>query len=347
MRLTRRAIRPYRPGMLGYHRPMTDAPADSHRTDTAPTRRASQASWPARPRWAMVDGERGPAALPRLPDRRHRRPRHLQRRREPALDRRLGSAAPARDRRPCRREVLTVLRALPPTTKPMDALRTAVSAWGRHRTVVAADRRAGPRAHLHLALDARRVRPPPPGPRARSSPTRRSTSSRASSTSSTGRARTRHGEGARRLLHGRRRAQLQRLDLHGPGHHLDPLGPRVGGRRGDRHDEGPAPRRRPDRGRRPARPDRLARARRGVAERRARPQGAADGLRPPRLPRLRPARRRAAQGRRVDAEPARLAPDSPSRSRTSRCGSWPSGTPSGRSRPTSSTTRRPCCWASA
>ena len=111
---------------------------------------------------------------------------------------------------------------------------------------------------------------------------------------------------------------------------------------GDRHDEGAAPRRRPVRGRRPAHQGGLARARRGVDPRGARPRRAADGLRPPRLPGLRPAGRRAAQGRRGDGAPARLARSSRSRSRTSPCASSPSSTRSGRSRPTSSTTPRRC-----
>ena len=114
-------------------------------------------------------------------------------------------------------------------------------------------------------------------------------------------ARRRDGPGARRVLHRRRRARLQRLDVHGPGRHLDPLRHRVGGRRRDRHDEGAAPRRRAVGGRRPARPGRLGRPRRGVGPRGARPRRAADGLRPPRLPRLRPASGRAAQGRRGHA----------------------------------------------
>ena len=79
---------------------------------------------------SLVDGERG-----RLLYRGYRigdlvDPRHLPGGREPALDRRVGPAhrlpTGARSRPP----VMTVLRALPATTKPMDALRTAVSAWG-------------------------------------------------------------------------------------------------------------------------------------------------------------------------------------------------------------------------
>ena len=83
------------------------------------------------------------------------------------------------------------------------------------------------------------------------------------------------------------------------------------------------------------------RARRGVGPRRARPRRAADGLRPSRLSRLRPAGGGAAQGRRGDGATGRSGSSSPSRSRTSSSASWPRSTPSGRSRPTSSSTRRP------
>ena len=82
---------------------------------------------------------------------------------------------------------------------------------------------------------------------------------------------------------------------------------------------------------------------RGVGPRGARPRRAADGLRPSRLPRVRPAGRGAAQGRRVDGAQAGLARSWRSRSRTSRCGSSPRSTRSGRSRRTSSSTRRRCC----
>ena len=63
-----------------------------------------------------------------------------------------------------------------------------MSAWGATQTLaLAADRRAGPRADGVLAVGPRRLRPDPRRARTRSSPIRRSTSSRASSTSSTAR----------------------------------------------------------------------------------------------------------------------------------------------------------------
>ena len=46
------------------------------------------------------------------------------------MDRRLGPDAQLACRRACPGAVLTALRALPADAKPMDALRTAVSAWG-------------------------------------------------------------------------------------------------------------------------------------------------------------------------------------------------------------------------
>ena len=158
-----------------------------------------------------------------------------------------------------------------------------------------------------LAVRAGGVRPAPRGQGADRAGPRRSTSSRASCTSSTARGPTRDGPGARRLLHRRRGARLQRLDVHRARDHLDPVGHRLGGRRRDRRDEGAAPRRRAVGGRRADPPGRLAGAGGAVGERHARPRRAADGLRPSRVSRLRPARGGAAQGRRVDGAPARLA----------------------------------------
>ena len=208
-------------------------------------------------------------------------------------------------------------------------------------SAVAADDRAGPGADRVLTVRAGGVRPTAgrqgadrAGPVARPRrgvpvPAQRGAAGR------------RHGPGARCVLRRRLRARLQRLDVHRPGRDLDPLGHRVGGDGGDRDDEGAAPRRCTVRGRRPAEPGRVARARRGMGPRRARPRRAADGLRSPRLPRLRPAGRRAPQGRRGDGATAPSGSSSPSRSRTSSCASWPRSTPSERSRPTSSSTPRP------
>ena len=109
----------------------------------------------------------------------------------------------------------------------MDALRTAVSAWG-----------AGHRIDWPPTVEQARHsspsrRPPsPPSRRIRAGPGAHPAQPGAgprpaSSTSSTARLRTtRLGPRAGRVLRGRRRARLQRLDLHGPRHHLDPLGHR-------------------------------------------------------------------------------------------------------------------------
>ena len=79
--------------------------------------------------------------------------------------------------------VLTALRALPMTAKPMDALRTAVSAWGASQDArLAADRRGGPRADRVLAVGAGGVRAHPARARSPSSPIPTSTSSRATCT---------------------------------------------------------------------------------------------------------------------------------------------------------------------
>ena len=175
-------------------------------------------------------------------------------------------ARPARRARPCSARCRR-------TTKPMDALRTAVSAWGATQDLpwpptVEQARALTAFSPSALAAFARlRAGKPPiePDPsldlvgRVPVPAHRRA-------------ARPGHGARPRRLLHRRRRARLQRLDVHGTGHHLDPLGHRVGGRRRDRDDEGAAPRRRAVRGRRPARPGRLGRPGRGVDPRGARPR---------------------------------------------------------------------------
>ena len=259
------------------------------------------------------------------------------------MDRRLGPGREARLPPRPRRRAARRIRALPKTAKPMDALRTAVSAWGavhdpswpptpdeaRELTATSPSALA---AFARLRQGLEPVAPDPdldlvaglpvPGQRHR--------------------ARRRDGPGARRVLHRRRGARLQRLDLHRPRHHLDPRRPRVGGVRRHRRDEGAAPRRRPVRGRGADPRGRLARARRGVGPRDDRARRPADGLRPPRVPRLRPAGRGAARGRGVDGAQARVAGAGDRRSRTSRSRSSPRSTRTGRSRRTSSSTRRRC-----
>ena len=198
--------------------------------------------------------------------------------------------------------VLTVLRALPARGQADGCAADGGLGVGRDADArLAADRRAGAGADRVLAVGAGGVRPAARRARSRSSRTRRSTSSRASSTSSP--------------ASGPDPATARALDAYfivGAEHGFNAstftarvitstrsdIASAVVGR--DRDDEGAAPRRRAVGGRRPAQPDRLARARRGVDPRGARPRRAADGLRPPRLPRLRPARRGAAQGRRGD-----------------------------------------------
>ena len=156
---------------------MTDAPAASPPTTRGPTPPASRASSPARPRLCMIDGERG-----RLLYRGYRigdLVEHGTYRPSPTCCGPATGTPPTGCRpAPIPPAVLTVLRALPPTTKPMDALRTAVSAWGADSgPAVAADRRAGPGADRRSRR--RRWRRSPGSARAwsRSSPTRRSTSS--------------------------------------------------------------------------------------------------------------------------------------------------------------------------
>ena len=163
----------------------TDAPIDDAATATAPVlarprgrRRRRDEPEPRRRRAR-------PPALPRLPDRRPRRARHLSGHRQPAVDRRLGPEAPPPDRpdpaggddRPAR-----------PAGHDQADGRAADRRLGVGRDpgpALAADHRARPRADLVLAVRAGRVRPVARRARSRSSPTRRSTWSRGSCTSST------------------------------------------------------------------------------------------------------------------------------------------------------------------
>ena len=308
------ATRPYSPGPRRRHR----------RRDEPQPRR-----WRARA-----------APVSRLSHRRPRRARQLSRGRQPAVDRRVGSDPPTADgtdpaRRPGR-------PARAPRHDEADG-RPAHRGLGvgRHPgPALAADDRASARAHVVLPLRAGGVRPAARRrPADRSRPVARPR--RGLPVPADRRpARCRDGTRARRLLRRRGGAQLQRLDVHREGGHLDPVGHRVGGRGGHRHDEGTAPRRGAIGGRRPAQPGRFRGARRGVGPRRPRPRGAADGLRPPGLPRLRPAGGGAADGRRGDGAPPGLARARHHRSRMSPFACWPRSTRNGRSRPTSSSTRR-------
>ena len=318
--------------------PLADRPNQAIALLPRPRRRHRRRDQPQPRRWRAR-----PAALPRLPDRRPRRARHLPRGRQPAVDRRVGSRASTADRPRSRRPCMTVLRALPTTTKPMDALRTAVSAWGttqdlpwpptieqaRALTVVLAVRAGGvrPAAGRQGADRAGPVARPGRGVPVPAQRASGRTPARARALDAYFIVGAEHGFNASTFT--ARVVTSTRSDIASA---VD---------RGDRDDEGAAPRRRPVRGRRPAQPGRLGRARRGMGPRRARPRRAADGLRPSRLPRLRPAGRGAAQGRRGDGATAPSGSSSRSRSRTSSSASSPRSTPSGRSRPTSSSTPRP------
>ena len=194
-----------------------------------------------------------PADLPRLPDRRPRRARDVPRGREPAVDRRVGSVAPPRDGPDPGRGHDRAPDAAGLDEADGRAPDRRLGVGRGQRPAVAADRRAGPGADVVLAVGAGRVRPAAGRPGAgRAGPVARPR--RGLPLPAQGRAARRgHGPGARRVLHRRRGARLQRLDVHRPGHHLDPVRHRVGGRGRDRDDEGAAPRRRPVGGRRPAR----------------------------------------------------------------------------------------------
>ena len=228
------------------------APAPPPST-TDPTRPASRASSPARRRSATSTASTA-ASVPRLPDRRPRRARHVPGRREPAVDRRVGSRATASRPGRSRPRSSTVLRALPAVDEADG--RAAHRGLGLGRDpgpAVAADRRAGPGAHRRSRRRRWRRSPASAHGKEPIEPDPSLDLVEGFLYQLTGDAAgRRHGPGARRLLHRRRRARLQRLDVHRPGHHLDPLGHRVGGHRRDRHDEGAAPRRRAVGGRRPA-----------------------------------------------------------------------------------------------
>jgi citrate synthase len=114
--------------MLGYHPRMTDAPAASTE-DTRPYSPGLAGVVAGETALCMIDGERG-----RLLYRGYRIGDIVEHGTYSAVANLLwtGEWDPTHQMMtgPLPPEVLTVLRALPPTTKPMDALRTAVSTWG-------------------------------------------------------------------------------------------------------------------------------------------------------------------------------------------------------------------------
>ena len=170
---------------------------------------------------------------------------------------------------------------------------------GRHPTTgLATNSRTGTRPHGLLAERPGGVRPPAARPRTRRARSLAGPCSGVPPAAQRRDARPRRSAGARRVLHRGRGARAQRFDVHRPSDYRDPLGHRVGGDRGHRRAEGPAPWRRPIRGRRPAPPDRGSRQRRALGPRRDRARRADHGLRAPRLPRLRSAGGRAPRGRR-------------------------------------------------
>ena len=131
--------------------------------------------------------------------------------------------------------VMTILRALPAIDqadgRPPDR---RLGLGHDPGPAVAADDRARPGADLVLAVGAGRLRAAARGQGAdRAGPVARPRRG-VPLPAQRGAARRRHGPGARCVLHRRRRAQLQRLDVHGPGRHLDPLGHRLGGDGRDR-----------------------------------------------------------------------------------------------------------------
>ncbi len=123
---------------------------------------------------------------------------------------------------------------------------------------------------------------------------------------------------------------------------LDAVRHRIGSRRRRRCAQGQAPRRRAEPRVAHDRRDRHGRERGAVATREARRGRAADGVRPPRLPDVRPARPRARQGRR-DALAGRTSGwRSRARSRRRRCACCTSTSRTARCTRTSSTTRPRC-----
>ena len=240
---------------------------------------------------------------------------------------------------------MTALRALPATAKPMDALRTAVSAWGATQDLPwppTVEQARALTAFSPSALAAfARLRAGPGADRARS---RRSTSSRASSTSSTASGRTpaRPGRSTPTSSSAPSTASTPRRSRRAssprPARDIaSAVAGAIGALKGPLH--GGAPSEVVDQLHQVGSPEHAE----AVGPRRARPRRAADGLRPSRLPRLRPAGRRAAQGRRGDGRTSptgsQLAIDGRGRRAPRPRREAPGAR---RSRPTSSTTPRPC-----
>ena len=171
---TRSARPDRRPGRTTIS-PMTDSPPRHDRRSrrarrAAPTRPASKASSPARRASATSTASAGACSTAATGSATSWRTAPTRPSRTccgPAT----GIPATASRPRPIPPAVLTVLRALPATTKPMDALRTAVSAWGATQDLpwppTVEQARA---AHRVLAVGAGGLRPAARRARSRSSP---------------------------------------------------------------------------------------------------------------------------------------------------------------------------------
>ena len=156
--------------------------------------------------------------------------------------------------------------------------------------------------------------------------------------------------GDRRLLDLGRRARDERLDVHRPGRRLDRRRRRGGAVGGGRRAVGPAARRRPVARAEDARRRRRDGRRRPLRQGSARPRRAADGLRPPRLPRRGPAgagaaahRTRARRAARRGRRGARDRPRWPSFRPAGPTACWPPTSSSGRPSCSTSPRSRPSC----
>ena len=229
-------------------------------------------------------------------------------------------------------EVLAVLRDIGNDALPMDALRTGLSAWARAaRHGGGRRRRRRDLGDLGRARDRGRLRAPAGRSRAGGRRSRSQPGGELPPQAHGHAPAARGGACPRCVLHPRRRARAQRLDVHRAGHRLDAQRHRLRPRRRRRRPQGAPARRRAEPRHAHDRRDRDGGQRRAVAACGAGSRRAADGLRPSCLPRVRPARARARarrggarrRGRAPGAGPARRGGRrcacSPRRARTARC----------------------------
>ena len=243
--------------VLGSPRPRPDARAPNRVTPAARgrlgrahgnhgarvlTRPEGRAGWRD---LARDDRRRGRAPpVPRLPDRRARRARHVRAGRRAAVDRRMADRCAPRLRPAPRGGARGP--ATPATVDRRDgrAAHGDLGLGSGQRHAVAAHRRAGPCRDRGRALGIGRLRAPARRPRTGRARPVAGPGGRvppAGSGRGSGRA---IGARARRVLRRRRRARLQRLDLHGARDHQHPQRRRLGGGRRDRRAEGSMARRR-------------------------------------------------------------------------------------------------------